>query len=74
VLIDVHYREELQNLDPHNGLRGFFARHRQEVLRLSVESPFVAQDMDTWDDYVSLHKAVFGHKPKDLAASNDAND
>jgi molybdenum cofactor cytidylyltransferase len=73
VLIDLRYREELQNLDPNHGLRAFFAKHQQEVLRLPVDSPFVAQDMDTWDDYLSLHQAVFGHKPKDLAASNDAN-
>jgi molybdenum cofactor cytidylyltransferase len=74
VLIDLAYRDELTTLDDQSGLRSLFTRHRQEVLRLPVESPFVAQDMDTWDDYVSLHQAVFGHKPKDLAASTDAND
>jgi len=63
VLIDLKYRQELMNLIPEAGLRGFFANHRQEVLRLAVDSPFVAQDMDTWDDYLCLHKAVFGHKP-----------
>jgi len=74
VLIDLHYREELQNLDPNHGLRGLFAQHRQEVLRLPVESPFVAQDMDTWDHYVSLHEAFFGHKPAGFAAPHSAND
>ena len=74
VLIDLHYRGELQNLDPSKGLRGFFASHRQEVLRLPVNSPFVAQDMDTWDDYVNLHQAVFGHKPAEFVEANHAND
>ena len=68
VLIDLSYLDELMTLDEQSGLRGFFNSHRQEVLRLPVESPFVARDMDTWDDYVSLHQAVYGHKPKDLAA------
>jgi len=74
VLIDLRYREELLNLDPTNGLRGLFARHRQEVLRLPVALPFVAQDMDTWDDYVCLHNAVFGHKPAGFAAPHTPND
>ena len=72
VLIDLMHRHELMNLNPEAGLRGFFANHRQEVLRLSVDSPFVAQDMDTWDDYVRLHEAAFGHKPARSTASEDA--
>jgi len=74
VLIDLSYRDDLMRLNDQAGLRGFFTSHRQEVLRLPVESPFVAQDIDTWDDYLALHQAVFGHKPKDLGAANDAND
>jgi CTP:molybdopterin cytidylyltransferase MocA len=74
VLIDLHYRAELQNLDPNNGLRGFFDNHRSAVRRLPVDSPFVARDMDTWDDYLRLHEAVFGHKPVEFAARDDADD
>jgi molybdenum cofactor cytidylyltransferase len=73
VLIDLQYREELQKLDPNHGLRGFFVDHRQEVLRLPVDSPFVAQDMDTWDDYLRLHEAAFGRKPAEFAAPNHVN-
>lgn len=73
VLIDLTYRHELMNLGE-EGLRGFFANHRQVVLRLPVDSPFIAQDMDTWDDYLRLHEAVFGHKPSEFAAPDDAND
>jgi CTP:molybdopterin cytidylyltransferase MocA len=63
VLIDLSYRDELKRLDPDAGLRGFFNKHRTDVLRLSVDSPFVARDMDTWEDYRALHEDVFGRKP-----------
>jgi molybdenum cofactor cytidylyltransferase len=66
VLIDLELRDELLNLDSEFGLRGLFAKHRQQVLRLPVDSPFVARDMDTWDDYVGLHEAVFGRKPEKI--------
>lgn len=72
VLIDLHYRAELQHLDPNNGLRAFFDNHRSAVRRLPVDSPFVARDMDTWDDYLRLHEAVFGHKPVEFATPDDA--
>ena len=74
VLIDLAFRDELVGLPAKAGLREFFANHRQEVLRLPVDSPFVAQDMDTWDDYVNLHKAVFGHKAAGIAPPNDSDD
>jgi len=47
-------------LDPERGLREFFEEHRLEVKRLPVSSPFVARDMDTWEDYRRLHEEVFG--------------
>ena len=65
VLIDLSYRGELKRLDADAGLRGFFHKHRGEVLRLPVDSPFVARDMDTWEDYCALHEDVFGRKPKE---------
>ncbi|HKR22137.1 MAG TPA: nucleotidyltransferase family protein [Pyrinomonadaceae bacterium] len=67
VLIDLSYRGELKRLDPHAGLRGFFSKHRADVDRLPVDSPFVARDMDTWEDYCALHEDVFGRKPKEIA-------
>jgi molybdenum cofactor cytidylyltransferase len=63
VLVDLSYRDELMSLDPERGLRSLFGRHHDELLRLPVESPFVAHDMDTWDDYCGLHQAVFGREP-----------
>jgi len=73
VLIDLSYRDELLRLDPHSGLRGFFNKHRAEVFRLAVKSPFVARDMDTWEDYCALHEDVFGRKPKEIADADEPN-
>ena len=63
VLIDLTYRDELLALDPTSGLRSFFAAHREDVKRLPVESPYVARDMDTWEDYRRLHEDVLGVFP-----------
>lgn len=63
VLIDLRHRTELQNLDPTRGLRAIFEGHPDQVKRVPVDSPFVARDMDTWDDYHALYKEVFGEPP-----------
>jgi len=63
VLVDLTFREELLRVAPRGGLRALFDAHRGEVLRVRAESPFVARDMDTWDDYVALHREVFGSPP-----------
>jgi molybdenum cofactor cytidylyltransferase len=71
VLIDLSYRDELSCLDSYAGLRGFFNKHRADVLRLPVDSPFVARDMDTWEDYCALHEDVFGRKPEEIPDLNE---
>ena len=63
VLIDLAYREDLAAIDPQRGLRAVFDAHRAEVRRVPVESPYVARDMDTWEDYQRLHEDVFGVPP-----------
>lgn len=65
VLVDLRFRRELLALDHARGLRSLFDAHRQEVRRIPVASPFVARDMDTWQDYVALHREVFGTVPPD---------
>ncbi len=65
VLVDLCFREELLSLDP-GGLKAFFDAHRDHVRRVSVSSPFIARDMDTWDDYRALHEEIFGVPPTDL--------
>jgi CTP:molybdopterin cytidylyltransferase MocA len=63
VLIDLAYRNDLLALDPAGGLRSLFAAHRQDVRRVPVQSPYVARDMDTWEDYRRLHQDVLGVPP-----------
>jgi molybdenum cofactor cytidylyltransferase len=63
VLVDLANRSDLLALDPQSGLRALFAAHRDEVRRVPVESPYVARDMDTWEDYQRLHEDVFGVSP-----------
>jgi len=64
VLVDLGFRGELLKLDPSSGLRSFFQAHSDQIIRLPVNSPFIARDMDTWDDYRALHKEVFGLLPQ----------
>lgn len=71
VLIDLSYLDELKRLNPGAGLRGFFNKHRAAVLRLAVDTPFVARDIDTWEDYRALHEDVFGRKPEEITALNE---
>ena len=63
VLVNLDLREELLRLDEARGLRGLFDARRKEVRRLPVASPFVARDVDTWEDYSALHLEVFGVPP-----------
>ncbi|HKG58237.1 MAG TPA: nucleotidyltransferase family protein [Pyrinomonadaceae bacterium] len=60
VLVDLSFKAELLNLPESGGLRALFDAHRNEVIRVPVASPFIARDMDTWDDYTSLHMEVTG--------------
>ncbi len=64
VLIDLSMREELSGVVPEKGLRALFDAHRAEVLRVPAASPYVARDMDTWEEYAALHAEVFGSPPK----------
>lgn len=66
VLVDLTFKTELLNLDRTGGLRSFFAGNQNEVKRLPVDSPFIARDMDTWDDYSALYEEVVGHPPPAL--------
>jgi molybdenum cofactor cytidylyltransferase len=60
VLVDLSFRSELFDLSSTGGLRALFKAHKNGVERLPVDSPFVARDMDTWDDYRALHEEVTG--------------
>ena len=63
VLIDLAFRDDLLSLDPKRGLKGFFTEHQDQVRRVEVNSNYIARDMDTWDDYRTLHQEIFGFPP-----------
>ncbi|MDT7687330.1 MAG: molybdenum cofactor cytidylyltransferase [Acidobacteriota bacterium] len=63
VLVNLAFRAALLSLSPEKGLRALFDAHRAEVLRVPADSPYVARDMDTWEDYLALHTEVFGSPP-----------
>src|SRR5687767_5846387 len=73
VLVDLALRSELLELSARGGLRSLFDAHRNEVKRLAVDSPFIARDMDTWDDYRVLHQEVTG-KPAPEPQKNQTNE
>jgi molybdenum cofactor cytidylyltransferase len=60
VLVDLCFRTELLALEPSIGLKGLFELHKEEVRRIEVDTPYVARDLDTWDDYQRLHSEIFG--------------
>lgn len=62
ILIDLSFKHDLTTLD-RGGLRELLKKHQSEGKRLAVDSPFVARDMDTWDDYVALHEEALGYLP-----------
>jgi len=63
VLVDLHWRHELETLDGVAGLKSFFQSHGEAVRRVPVRSEYIARDIDTWDDYVRLYSDVFGQAP-----------
>lgn len=76
VLVDLHYRDKLRNLDQDGGLKAFFTSHQKRVLRLAVEDSYIARDMDTWDDYIQLHREVVKPRRSEshLMNSNESTD
>ena len=66
ILIDLSFKTDLSNLDQSGGLRELLKNHPQDVKRVPQDSPFVARDMDTWDDYLALHEDAFGHPPRNV--------
>jgi molybdenum cofactor cytidylyltransferase len=51
LLIDLKYRQEIEKLDPHIGLRQLLQKHPRDILEVKVSSPAVLSDIDTVQDY-----------------------
>ena len=73
VLVDLDFMPELLNLSSKGGLKALFQAHSKEVKRVVVDSPFIARDMDTWDDYLALHAEVIG-EPAPEPLKNQTNE
>jgi molybdenum cofactor cytidylyltransferase len=66
VLVDLSFKSELLNLNATGGLRTLFDTHRNDVKRVPVNSSYIARDMDTWDDYLTLHQEITGKPAPEL--------
>lgn len=73
VLVDLSFKPELLALSSSGGLRALFEAHPSDAQRISVDSPFIARDIDTWDDYLALHKEVTG-EPAPESLKNQTNE
>ncbi|MDH5466802.1 MAG: nucleotidyltransferase family protein [Candidatus Aminicenantes bacterium] len=51
VIIDMKYKEEVENLRPDIGLRGTVYSHPEDILEVEVDTPAVIQDIDYESDY-----------------------
>ena len=65
VLVDLSLKSELLNLSTSGGLRTLFDKYPSDIQRIEVDSPFIARDMDTWDDYLTLHREATGEPAPD---------
>jgi molybdenum cofactor cytidylyltransferase len=74
VLVDLRFKPELLNLSSSGGLKALFDAHRNELKRVTAASPFIARDMDTWDDYKALHKEVTGEPAPEPDQTNETLD
>lgn len=62
VLIDLALRDDLLRLDETRGLRALLDQKRDLLHCVSVSSPYVVRDIDTWAEYCALHEEIFGRR------------
>lgn len=51
VLIDMKYRDEVENLKPNLGLRALVYNHPEDIHEVKVETPSILRDIDDMEDY-----------------------
>jgi len=73
VLLDSSYKKQLEKIGLPGGLKVFLAVHGSEVERLPVASPYIARDLDTWDDYSALHQEIFHQPPGSTREEHNEN-
>lgn len=51
LLLDMKYRDEIDNLDPGEGLRSISYTHRDDVFEVKTDDPGIIRDFDTYNEY-----------------------
>ena len=51
ILIDMKYKQEIQQLNPHIGLRELIRNHTEDIFEVEVGTDAILQDIDTPGDY-----------------------
>lgn len=51
LLLDRKYRDEIDNLDPGEGLRSISYTNRDDVFEVNTDDPGILRDFDTYDEY-----------------------
>jgi molybdenum cofactor cytidylyltransferase len=58
LLVDRKYREEIEKLDPDDGLRSLFRKFPDDVFEVETKYPAILKDIDTQEDYLNELKQI----------------
>jgi molybdenum cofactor cytidylyltransferase len=51
LLLDIKYRDQIDNLDPDEGLRSITRIYSGDINEVETDEPGILRDFDTYDDY-----------------------
>ena len=60
ILIDMKYKDEVEQISPDVGLRALIHNHAEDILEVEVEAPGILKDIDTMEDYNQIK--LYRHK------------
>lgn len=52
LLFDAKYRDEIESLDPSEGLRSLSSAHPGDIAEVETDDPGILKDFDTFDEYL----------------------
>ena len=53
LLVDRKYREEIEKLDPDDGLRYLSRKFPEDIIEVEIKDPAILKDIDTQEDYLN---------------------
>jgi molybdenum cofactor cytidylyltransferase len=53
LLLDKKYRNEIEKLNPDEGLHSLAGKFQTDVLEINVNTPEILRDIDTYEDYIN---------------------